>query len=259
MFNYETKARYRPTLIQHSGDTMKQMIATLGILAMMLTACSTAQQSTPATQDQSGFLNAAQSIGGFYKIRNDPVLQNGKPVVVFVGAHFCPFCATERWSVVDALNRFGTFSGLGKTASSGNPDEGSSSGIATYDWTKASYTSDYVSFDPKEIADRDGTPLQELTAFEKQFVDRYNTAGSIPFLVVSGKYARTGPAFDPSKLQGKAFDQITTEITAGKTALAQHIKQDADVITALICSTTNNQPEKACSEPAIKAYLDQLQ
>ncbi|MBI4451021.1 DUF929 family protein [Candidatus Woesearchaeota archaeon] len=238
---------------------MKQMIAILGILAIILSACTSAQQSKPVVQaDQSGFLNAAQSIGGFYKIRNDPVLQNDKPVVVFVGAEFCPFCATQRWSVVDALNRFGTFSGLDKASSSGNPDEGSHSGIATYDWTKASYTSDYISFDSKEIADRDGTPLQELTAFEKQFVDRYNAAGSIPFLVVSGKYARTGPAFDPSNLQGKSFDEITAELSEGKTAVAQHVKQDADVIAALICSTTNNQPEKACNEPAVKAHRDQL-
>ena len=43
---------------------------------------------------------------------------DGKPGVLYIGAEFCPFCATERWAMVNALGRFGTFSGLKITNSS---------------------------------------------------------------------------------------------------------------------------------------------
>ena len=29
-----------------------------------------------------------------------------------MGAEYCPYCAAERWSMIVALGRFGTFSGL---------------------------------------------------------------------------------------------------------------------------------------------------
>ena len=37
---------------------------------------------------------------------------NGKPEVLYVGAEYCPYCAAERWAMIVALSRFGTFSGL---------------------------------------------------------------------------------------------------------------------------------------------------
>ena len=42
--------------------------------------------------------------------------------MVFVGAEFCPYCALERWALVVALFRFGTFSNLGQTISSSSTD-----------------------------------------------------------------------------------------------------------------------------------------
>ena len=43
---------------------------------------------------------------------------DGKPVVFYFGAQFCPFCAAERWSLIVALSRFGTFSNLSQINSS---------------------------------------------------------------------------------------------------------------------------------------------
>ena len=42
---------------------------------------------------------------------------NGKPEMLYMGAEYCPYCAAERWSMVVALSRFGTFQGLGTTRS----------------------------------------------------------------------------------------------------------------------------------------------
>ena len=44
--------------------------------------------------------------------RAPPLTSDGKPLVVYIGAEYCPFCAAERWPMVVALSRFGTFSGL---------------------------------------------------------------------------------------------------------------------------------------------------
>jgi hypothetical protein len=42
----------------------------------------------------------------------------GIPRVVYIGAEYCPYCAAQRWAMVVALSRFGTFSALGASESS---------------------------------------------------------------------------------------------------------------------------------------------
>src|SRR5438128_541913 len=37
---------------------------------------------------------------------------DGRPLVTYIGAEYCPFCAAERWPLIVALSRFGQFSGL---------------------------------------------------------------------------------------------------------------------------------------------------
>ena len=41
---------------------------------------------------------------------------DGRPGVVYVGSEFCPYCAADRWALVVALSRFGTFAHLGATS-----------------------------------------------------------------------------------------------------------------------------------------------
>src|SRR4029079_19324163 len=67
----------------------------------------------------------------------------GKPKVLYVGAEYCPFCAAQRWPVVVALSRFGTWSGLRQTTSASGdvyPDP------STLSFHRAAYASDYLSF-----------------------------------------------------------------------------------------------------------------
>jgi thiol-disulfide isomerase/thioredoxin len=66
---------------------------------------------------------------------------NGKPLIVYIGAEYCPYCAAERWAAVIALSRFGTFTGLGQTHSSSSdvyPD------TATLSFHGAVYASQYL-------------------------------------------------------------------------------------------------------------------
>ena len=39
------------------------------------------------------------------------------PVILYEGGEFCPYCAAQRWSIIVALSRFGTFSDLGNMSS----------------------------------------------------------------------------------------------------------------------------------------------
>src|SRR4051794_36222191 len=56
--------------------------------------------------------------GGLKAINDPPLTNAGKPEVLFIGGEFCPYCAGERWALVQALSRFGTFSGLSQIHSS---------------------------------------------------------------------------------------------------------------------------------------------
>ena len=69
--------------------------------------------------------------------------------MLYEGAEYCPFCAAERWAMVMALSKFGTFWGLKLTNSSVSdfaPD------TATFSFYGSTYTSKYLAFKPVELA-----------------------------------------------------------------------------------------------------------
>lgn len=43
------------------------------------------------------------------KVSGTALTYNGKPGILYYGAEYCPYCATERWAVAAALARFGRF------------------------------------------------------------------------------------------------------------------------------------------------------
>ena len=79
---------------------------------------------------------------------------NGLPRMVYVGAEYCPYCAVERYAMIAALSRFGTFKGLHQTSS--GPNDGD---IPTFSFYHSSYTSKYLVFTPYEEADRNQKAL----------------------------------------------------------------------------------------------------
>lgn len=85
------------------------------------------------------------------KVDAPALTADGKSKVLYVGAEFCPFCAAQRWPVVVALSRFGTWTGLGQTTSASDdvfPE------TATLSFHGAIYTSDYLSFTGVETSGR---------------------------------------------------------------------------------------------------------
>lgn len=201
-----------------------------------------------------------KSPGYFKNILNMPVLMDNKPYFLYVGTKFCPFCAAERWSLVKALSRFGTWSGLRSDTSA--DEEASFSRLPTYDFVGAKYESKYVAFVHKELADRNGFPIsgQELTDFEEKWFNLYNPRGSVPFLFLGGQYVQVAAGYSPDLLGGKTFLEVKQDLgNNADTQLVVAINKEADIIIAYLCKSTDNQPTDVCAKPDIAMLINQIQ
>jgi hypothetical protein len=219
--------------------------------------------------DQVGAGGASLS-GGIKSFSGGAALtSDGKPEVFFYGAEYCPFCAANRWGLVVALSRFGTFSGL-KTISSSATDQPAS--VPTFTFHGSSYTSKYISFASVEtlgnVADSSGSypTLETPTAAEQALVTKYDAApyvaasnaGSIPFVDFGNKYLQAGDLsmLSPSNLTGN-WQTIASDLSKPSTGNAKAVDGAANFMTAAICKLTNNQPASACTS-TVQALESQL-
>ena len=188
-------------------------------------------------------------------ITGPPLTENGKPEVLYMGAEYCPFCATERWAMAQALSRFGTFSGL-KFIHSDPSDVYPSTPTLTF--YKSNYTSKYLTFTPVEETTVNKQPLQTPTSAQQALDAKYNvppntsTAGSIPFVDLGNKFMLSGAQYDPQLLQGKTWAQVAAALKDPSSPIAQGADGAANTFTAAICKLTNNQPATACT-PTVQA------
>ena len=60
---------------------------------------------------------AKQSVIWPSSISQASLTAGGKPEMLYIGAEFCPICATQRWPMTVALSQFGTFTNLQQTHS----------------------------------------------------------------------------------------------------------------------------------------------
>jgi Domain of unknown function (DUF929) len=185
---------------------------------------------------------------------------DGRPVVTYVGAEYCPYCAAERWALAVALSRFGSFSHLSGTQSSGTDVYPNTQTLSFYGST---YSSPYVEFDAVEEASNrqvGGTyqTLQQPTARENALMSRYDTAGTIPFLDIGNRYVINGASFSPQVLQGLSRAQIADQLNDPTSPVAQAIDGTANQITAAIAMVTDNQPSSVSSSPTIAAIEKSL-
>lgn len=178
-----------------------------------------------------------------------PISEGGKPIVVYLGADYCPYCAAQRWSLILALMRFGSFSGLYYMASS--PTDVFPN-TPTFTFSHSSYVSDYVTFQAYESEDRAGQPLQSVpsnySSISRQF------GGSIPFIDIGNRYVAIGASFSPSLLAGKNWTTIASSVQADQGEGVQ-IKQGANVLTAAVCKLTDNRPQSVCLDGSIAGLV----
>lgn len=184
---------------------------------------------------------------------------SGKPEVFYAGAEYCPYCATERWSVVIALSRFGSFHNLGQTASSPSDVYPST---ATLSFHGAGYTSSYLAFTGKELQSNQVVngayaTLDTLTPAEEALVKKYDAppltsqAGAIPFIDIGGKYAVSGAEYDPQVLHGKTHAQIAAALSDPSSPIAKGADGAANLITAALCRLTGNRPLAVCTSTGV--------
>jgi fructose-specific component phosphotransferase system IIB-like protein len=215
----------------------------------------------------SSQLSAASAQGApyFSTVNGTALTANGKPEVLFVGAEYCPFCAAQRWAMVNALSRFGTFTGL-TTSHSSSTD--SYPNTPTYTFYKSTYTSKYVTFTPVEETTNqpDGNggyqTLQAPTSAQQQLLQAYDpgtgSGGAIPFLDLGNKYVQVGnlSPLDPSLLSGKTWAQVASAMNDPTSAIGKAEVGNANYMTAAICKLTNNQPATACTPTIQKLQAD---
>jgi hypothetical protein len=242
--------------------------ASNGPTGSALTAVIDQTTSVPAsTLDAVGkgaFAGQIQTISG----NPTPLASGGKPEMFYAGAEYCPYCGVTRWSMIVALSRFGTFSGL-QTVHSSSTDVYPN----TPSWTfyKSTYTSKYLTFAPVElqtnIPDPSNNPpytnLQTPTSAQQALLNKYDTtpytseAGSIPFIDFGNKYLSIGTPFIPQVLDGLSWSTIAADLHNPNSAVAKAVDGTANYITAAICKMTGNQPASACTA-TVKSLESQI-
>jgi hypothetical protein len=173
-----------------------------------------------------------------------PILRDssGKPILLYVGAEYCPYCAAERWSMVVALSRFGTFSNLHITSSA--PTDGD---VPTFTFYKSTYTSPYLTFQPVEFEDRNQVLLQPMTTAQSKLFAKYNPGGSFPFLDFGNQYIAIGASYQTGVLADQDWHSIARVLNEPNSPVAQSIVGTANYMTAAICQINGNKPASVCS------------
>lgn len=182
---------------------------------------------------------------------------NGHPEFFYVGGEYCPYCAAERWAMVNALSRFGTFSNLSQL-------QAYEYNVPTFSFYGSSYTSQYVDFVPKEVkgnqldqTQQNYVDLEKLTPAEQQMFQRYDPGQNFPFVSIGNQYTAVGASYDftvllDSKGNPLPWQTIANSLNDANSPIARGILGTANYMTASICNLTGQQPGNVCNSPVIQ-------
>lgn len=185
-----------------------------------------------------------------------PLEYGGKPEVLYIGAEYCPFCASLRWGLSLALMRFGNFSALHYMTSSATDTP---AGVPTFTFYGAPYSSALVYFKPVELTTNkfnsttNSYPaLQNMTPDERTILGQNDPPGSIPFVDFANASVVLGSAVSPTLIDGMPWQDIISQIERPGTPISQAIIGEANIYTAEICRALNNTAS-VCSQPYVSA------
>jgi hypothetical protein len=170
---------------------------------------------------------------GRFDVAPEPFKMESKKVLVYyLGAGFCPWCAAERWSIIEALKHFGTWGTLkpDKSADKNEPFLN----LPTYNFSGVKFESDVVEFVGKEFQDRNFQDVDHFTDSDNAIIDNYNLQGVIPFTFIGGKFVRIGSGPKPEQFVGLTHDDVKKQLENKDTSLAKAIEEEANYIAALI-------------------------
>jgi len=276
------KAEARRRLFVASGSVLVVVAVVVGLIiaktvgsgsgaVRSATAAEVSQVSSQISTVSASTLNAVGAGSGVSHLlptQGNPatLTAGGKPEILYVGAEYCPYCAAERWAMVVALSRFGTFSNLKLIHSSGTDVYPNTATLSFY---KSGYTSQYLDFQPVEWYSTIPTARQgvyktlqvptnaQMALFTKYdappYVQSSSAAGSFPFMDIGNKYLVIGAQYVPSNLANLTWTQIASEIRDASSPVAKEIDGTANSITAAICKVVPNAPAAVCNSSAVKA------
>jgi hypothetical protein len=191
---------------------------------------------------------------------------DGKPVMAYVGAEYCPYCAAERWPVVTALSRFGKFSNLQATHSSSSDVFANTQ---TFSFHGSTYSSPYLTFEPVETATNQPQgdsykPLDTPNALQASMFQTYNgppyfsTSGAIPFISYANQYGSQGASYSPQVLAGLSRSQIASDLHDPSSPVAQAVIGTANSVSAAVCAMDGGKPASVCQSPGVTAAAKKL-
>jgi hypothetical protein len=222
---------------------------------------ATAKRAVQAVTDQTFATVGTGSVPDGQKptpITDTPLTSNGKPEVLYVGAEYCPYCAVERWAMLLALSRFGTFTSVGLTHSASDDVYPNT---PTFSFHNAVYESQYLSFVPVELETNTKQPLDNPTAAENALMQKYDPNGGIPFINFGNTFTSSttvSPDINQA-MSGKSYDEVIQAIGDPSTDIAKGIVGSANYFTAIMCGLTGNQPTNVCTTPVITSIQSELE
>jgi hypothetical protein len=180
-----------------------------------------------------------------------PLIKNGKPEMLYIGAEFCPICATERWPMMVALSHFGTFSNVSQTSSAALDGN-----IPTLSFYGSSFDSADMVFTPVETTTNQPqgnyyVPLEKPTADQQALWSKLlNGNLSFPFINMGGKYLLNTSQFSSSVLSGSSFSEILGDVGNNNTTIGKNIDAAAGALVRYLCNMTGEKPAATCAAVA---------
>ena len=248
--------------------------AMLGLLPTGIAHAQTAPGTTPPALAAKlnrpvapallGQLERASAAGLKLAIRPTPVdvreIQGpslGKPpALLYVGADFCPYCASQRWGLLLTLLRFGRLTGVHYMLSSASDVYPNT---ATFTFQFSRYTSPYLRFQAIETADRNEQSLMPMTPEATGIFQTYDVppyarfSYGIPFVYLDGAYLVTVPMISPASLQTLSWEQIAAQLADPRSALFKATMPQVNLLSAAICRVDGHQPARVCTSPGVIA------
>jgi Domain of unknown function (DUF929) len=208
-------------------------------------------------------VGSGRQAGQMVRLPGNTILKDagGKPMIVYVGAEYCPFCAAERWSMVYWLSQFGTFKNLSEIKSSSTDVFPNTSTLTFY---KSSYTSSSIDFSFAETQDVNSQPLMTPTKLAASLFVKYDTppyttqAQGFPFIDIGGLYVLYSTSYSPRLLANLTWDQIAAKLKNPSDPVTQAIVGNANIMTAATCIATQDIPASVCSSSTIQAIEPSL-
>ena len=200
-----------------------------------------------AQSSNYGPVNSNFVTSPYVKVPTGLAFSSGKPIILFIGAEYCPLCAFQRWPLTIALMRFGNVSGLNymqSTAQDVDPN------TYTFSYLNLHYSSNYFTFQRYEAESRvEGQALQTVpTNYSTIFA---SAGGGYPFIDFNNKYAVEGSYYYPDAFAGMNWTQIIKQIQNPNSQISNEVMTVANALTALICNLTGGSPTSVCSNPSI--------